>query len=72
MDKIFSYENVGRHTAMAPAKKEAVDWAVAAGAARDSTEVMSLDEIPLAYLPGGAVRIKAKAVGDLVRLGDSR
>jgi hypothetical protein len=35
------------------------------GADPDSVEILDLDEIPLAYLPGSAVRITARAVGDL-------
>lgn len=65
VDKVFSYEDIGRETAMDRAKSEARDRAIAAGASEESTVVMSLDEVPLAYLPGGAVRIKAKAIGDL-------
>ena len=69
VDKIFSYEDVGRESAMAQAKKEAFDRAVAAGANEGSTQIMSVEEMPLAYLPGGAVRIKAKAIGDLAAHG---
>ncbi len=65
VDKIFSYEEVGRDHAMSLAKEEAVERAVAAGAHLETTEILSLEEVPLAYLPGGAVRIKAKAIGNL-------
>lgn len=68
VDKIFSYEEIGRDAAMSQAKEEAIERAVAAGCARDSAEVMSVDEVPLAYLPVGAVRIKAKAIGDLATI----
>jgi len=69
VDKIFSYEDVGRDKAMEQAKAEAIERAVAAGANQTTTDVISLDEMPLAYLPGGAVRIKAKAIGDLAHTG---
>ncbi|MEM9221418.1 MAG: hydantoinase/oxoprolinase family protein [Pseudomonadota bacterium] len=69
VDKIFSYEDVGRDTAMSQAKKEAIERAVSAGSSQESTQIMSVDEVPLTYLPGGAVRIKAKAVGDLATEG---
>lgn len=65
VDKIYSYEEVGRDNAMSQAKAEAIDRAVEAGSSRDSAQIMSVEEVPLAYLPGGAVRIKAKAIGDL-------
>lgn len=71
VDKIFSYEDIGRETAMDNAKAEARNRAIAAGASADSTTITSLDEIPLAYLPGGAVRIKAKAIGELADIGDT-
>ncbi|MEM9104877.1 MAG: hydantoinase/oxoprolinase family protein [Pseudomonadota bacterium] len=71
VDKIFSYEQVGRETALEQARTEACERAIAAGASAGTTEVISLDEVPLAYLPGGAVRIKAKAVGDLAATGDT-
>ena len=38
-----------------------------AGADPDTVEVVELDELPLTYMPGGAVRLRAKAVGDLRR-----
>ena len=72
VDKIFSYEEIGRDRAMRQAKEESVERAVAAGANLASTEIVGLDEVPLAYLPGGAVRIKAKAVGDLAGTGGAR
>lgn len=65
VDKIYSYDDVGRDAAMEQAKTEAVDRAVQAGASRASTQIMSLEEVPLTYLPGGAVRLKVKAIGDL-------
>lgn len=68
VDKIFSYDDIGRSAAMEQAKNEAIERAIAAGCVRDSAQVVSVEEVPLAYLPGGAVRIKAKAIGDLKRL----
>ena len=31
----------------------------------DRVEILDLEEVPLAYLPGNAVRIKVKALGSL-------
>jgi hypothetical protein len=42
-----------------------VDRAVAAGATPGSGHIVDIDEVPLAYLPGNATRIRVKAVGDL-------
>jgi hypothetical protein len=46
-------------------KEETINNAVKAGALRSSTKIVEIEEIPLAYLPSNAVRIRAKAVGDL-------
>jgi hypothetical protein len=43
-----------------------VDKAVAAGAEPHSVQIVDVDEVPLAYLPGNATRIRIKAVGDLL------
>ena len=37
----------------------------AAGARQDPVEIVDVEEVPLAYLPGNATRIRVKAVGDL-------
>lgn len=65
IDRIYSYSDIGRDQSIAQAKEEAISRAVEAGASRGSTDVVSIEEMPLAYLPAGAVRIKVKAIGDL-------
>ena len=65
-DRIFSLAAMSRDEALAQAKQEAVDKAVQAGAHRDTVEIVEVEEVPLAYLPGNATRIMVKAVGDLV------
>jgi N-methylhydantoinase A/oxoprolinase/acetone carboxylase beta subunit len=65
VDRIFQLGPGGREAAIAEASGEAVDRAVAAGAARDGVEVVEVDEIPLAYLTNPATRIKVKAAGPL-------
>jgi hypothetical protein len=47
------------------ARQEAVTKAVAAGAEPSTVQIVDIDELPLAYLPGNATRIRVKAVGDL-------
>ena len=64
-DRIFSLASMSRDQALAQAKQEAIDKAVAAGANRDSVQIVEVEEVPLAYLPGNATRIAVKAVGDL-------
>ncbi|MEZ4862261.1 MAG: hydantoinase/oxoprolinase family protein [Caldilineaceae bacterium] len=66
-DRIFSLAEMSRNDALAQAKQEAIDKAVAAGAAHDTVEIVDVEEVPLAYLPGNATRIAVKAVGDLAQ-----
>ena len=65
IDRVFSYEQEGRESAIAQAKDEAQAKAVDAGADAASIEIIEVEEIPLAYLPGAACRVRVKAVGDL-------
>lgn len=58
---------MSRDDALALAKQEAVDKAVATGAVRETVEIVDVEEVPLAYLPGNATRIAVKAVGDLAQ-----
>lgn len=65
-DRIFSLAELSRDEALDEAKQEATDRAVHAGAAAASIDIVDVEEVPLAYLPGNATRIMVKAVGDLV------
>jgi N-methylhydantoinase A/oxoprolinase/acetone carboxylase beta subunit len=65
VDRIVALEGTTREAALAEAKDEAVGRAVAAGADRDAVRVVDVDDVPIAYLPGNATRIRVKAVGDL-------
>jgi N-methylhydantoinase A/oxoprolinase/acetone carboxylase beta subunit len=56
---------MSRDEAVATAKAEAMERAIAAGADPATVEIVDVEDIPLAYLPGNATRIRAKAVGDL-------
>ena len=38
---------------------------MAAGAREDSLQVVDVEDVPLAYLPGNATRVHVKVVGDL-------
>ena len=64
-DRMFRYEDSGRDACIAQAKKEAIEQAISAGAAADSIEVLDIEELPLAYVPGGAVRLRVKVAGAL-------
>ncbi len=65
-DRIFSLAELSRDDALDQAKGEASERAVNAGANAKSIEIVDVEEVPLAYLPGNATRIMVKAVGDLV------
>ncbi len=65
-DRIFSLAELSRDEALDQAKGEASDRAVNAGADAGSIEIVDVEEVPLAYLPGNATRIMVKAIGDLV------
>jgi N-methylhydantoinase A/oxoprolinase/acetone carboxylase beta subunit len=65
VDKIVALEGTTRAAALDEAKEEAIAKAVEAGAVRDSVNVVDVEDVPIAYLPGDATRIRVKAVGDL-------
>jgi hypothetical protein len=50
---------------MGTARERATAKAVEAGAQPESVEIVEVDEIPLTYMPGNAIRVRVKAVGDL-------
>lgn len=64
-DRIFSIAEGGRSAALEQAKGEASRLAIEAGADPASVEIVEVEEVPLAYLPSNAMRIRVKAVGDL-------
>jgi N-methylhydantoinase A/oxoprolinase/acetone carboxylase beta subunit len=65
VDRVFSDE-MTREEMLSQAQDEAVRKAVLAGAAANTVQIVEVDEVPITYLPGNAVRIRVKAVGDLV------
>lgn len=64
-DRVISLADTSREDAKTRVINEAIARAVQLGADPGSTVITEYDEIPLAYLPGNAVRFRAKAVGDL-------
>src|SRR5699024_6145747 len=65
VDRVYSLDAVSRDEAIGSAKQEATDRAVEAGAERSTVTIVDVEDVPLAYLPGNATRIRVKAVGDL-------
>jgi N-methylhydantoinase A/oxoprolinase/acetone carboxylase beta subunit len=65
VDRIYTLAATSRDEALADAKRKASEAAVAAGARADTVTIVEVDDVPLAYLPGNATRIRVKAVGEL-------
>lgn len=64
-EKLMNYDDLPREESLEKAKKEAVELAVAAGAVRETVEIIEMEDVPLAYYPGNTNRVKIKAAGDL-------
>ncbi|MCC6312563.1 MAG: hydantoinase/oxoprolinase family protein, partial [Thermomicrobiales bacterium] len=65
VDRVYALEGMTRDGALADAKAEATAKAVEAGADPGTIQIVDVEDVPLAYLPGNATRIRVKAVGDL-------
>ena len=63
IDRIF--RDMTREEAIAEATRLAAENAVAAGAAAGSVTVVDSEDMPLAYLPGNALRVRVRTVGDI-------
>jgi hypothetical protein len=63
VDQVF--QGMPRSEAIAAAKHLARQKAVESGADADSLVVVEAEDLPIAYLPGGALRVKVKVVGDV-------
>ena len=64
-DRVYSLAAISRADAIKDAEEKARASAVAAGAREDSLQVVDVEDVPLAYLPGNATRVHVKVVGDL-------
>lgn len=65
VDRIFSLAEMSRDDALNQARAAATEKAIEAGAKADTISLVDQEDIPLAYLPGNATRIRVKVVGDL-------
>ncbi|HWN12236.1 MAG TPA: hydantoinase/oxoprolinase family protein [Candidatus Dormibacteraeota bacterium] len=63
VDQIF--QDLTREEAIARARRAAEDKAVAAGADRTTINVVEVEDLPLAYLPGNSLRTRVRVVGDI-------
>jgi N-methylhydantoinase A/oxoprolinase/acetone carboxylase beta subunit len=65
VDQIF--QDLSRDEAIARARQLAEDKAVEAGADRATLNVVEVEDLPLAYLPGNSLRTRVRVVGDIAR-----
>lgn len=65
VDRVVSLSEISRDEALSVAKQEAWDKAIAAGADASTIKIVDVEDIPLAYLPSAATRIRVKVAGDL-------
>jgi N-methylhydantoinase A/oxoprolinase/acetone carboxylase beta subunit len=65
VDQIF--QDLSRDEAIALARRAAEDKAVAAGADRMTINVVEVEDLPLAYLPGNSLRTRVRVVGEIAR-----
>jgi hypothetical protein len=59
------YRDLGREEAIAAAEAQAKERAVAAGAVRGTLHTVDVEDIPLAYLPGNALRVRVRVTGEM-------
>jgi N-methylhydantoinase A/oxoprolinase/acetone carboxylase beta subunit len=65
IERVFALDDMTRIEALALAQQLARDEAIKAGADPRTVEIIDVQEVPLAYLPGSATRIRVRAAGDL-------
>lgn len=63
IDRVF--QNLDREVAIARAVSMAEERALEAGAQASSLETVEIEDLPMAYLPGNSLRVRAKVVGDI-------
>lgn len=65
VDRVVDLEAATREEALKRCRNEAMLEAELAGSRPESIEIVDVEEIPLAYLPSNASRVRIKAVGDV-------
>jgi N-methylhydantoinase A/oxoprolinase/acetone carboxylase beta subunit len=58
------YRDISREEAIDAARSSAIEKAIEAGAMHDTIEVVDVEDLPLSYLPGQAIRARVRVVGD--------
>ena len=70
VDRIF--QTLSREEAIAEAKRLADEKAVRAGADARTLGVVEVEDLPIAYLPGNALRVRVRVVGDIAATATRR
>ncbi|CDO03595.1 Acetophenone carboxylase gamma subunit [Oceanobacillus picturae] len=65
IEKIYSINKENREEILKQARELAISETIKAGADSKKVEIVDMESVPLAYLPGDATRVKIKAAGDL-------
>jgi N-methylhydantoinase A/oxoprolinase/acetone carboxylase beta subunit len=65
VDRVYSLATLSRADAIEDARAKATAVAIAAGARAETIDVVDVEDVPLAYLPGNATRVRVKVVGEL-------
>jgi N-methylhydantoinase A/oxoprolinase/acetone carboxylase beta subunit len=66
------YRSLGRAEAITLAESQARERAVAAGADPASLQTVDVEDMPLAYLPGNALRVRVRVAGEMASHGKSK
>ncbi|WP_341909392.1 hydantoinase/oxoprolinase family protein [Ferrovibrio terrae] len=67
IDQVFS--GLSRDEALSQARKLAEQKAVHGGADAGTLKLVEIEDLPIAYLPGNAMRVRARVVGDIADIG---
>ena len=59
------YRDLSRDEAITAAEAQANERAVAAGADRATLQTVDVEDMPLAYLPGNALRVRVRVAGQI-------
>jgi hypothetical protein len=65
IDRVYALAEISRDAGPGRCQGARHEAAVAAGRAATRIEIVDVEDVPLAYLPGNATRVRVKAVGEL-------
>jgi N-methylhydantoinase A/oxoprolinase/acetone carboxylase beta subunit len=69
VDRIYALAEFTRADAIAHARSEATERAARSGARPDTIQIVEVEDVPVAYMEDSMLRVRAKAVGELVLPG---